>query len=155
MAEKQTTADVALLTRLIAQQLELSQEAQRQGQLREERLAALVERVLTRPPTAAAAAEAGAAAAADAGAAAAADAGAAAAAESGAAAAADAGAATAADAGAATAADPGAASAAEAGATAVAANDTGAVSGTAAAAPCRKRTKERSEYLEIDPPISI
>ena len=80
MAEKRTTADVALLTRLIAQQLELSQEAQRQGQLREERLAALVEHVLTRPPTSAAAAEAGAAAAAEAGAAAAAEAEAAAAA---------------------------------------------------------------------------
>ena len=80
MADKQTTADVALLTRLFTKRLELSQEAQRQGQLREERLAALVERVLTRPLTAAAAAEAGAATAADAGAATAAEAGAAAAA---------------------------------------------------------------------------
>ena len=70
MEDEGTTADVAFLTRLLAQQMELSQEAQRQGQLREERLAALVERVLTGPLPAAAAAATGAATAADAGAAA-------------------------------------------------------------------------------------
>ena len=129
MAEKQTTADVALLTRLFAQQLELSQEAQRQRQLREERLAALVERVLTRPPTAAAAAEAGAAAAAEAGTAAAAEAGAAGAAEAGAGAAVEAGAAAAAEAGA-----------------AAAANDTGAVSGTVTTAPTAAGTHPAASF---------
>ena len=53
MAEEEKTPDVELITRLLAQQAELAQEAQRQGQLREERLAALVERVLAGPPAAA------------------------------------------------------------------------------------------------------
>ena len=49
MAEEGKTADVTLLTRLLAQQMELAQEAQRQGQLREERMAAMMERMLTGP----------------------------------------------------------------------------------------------------------
>ena len=57
MAEEKT-ADLALLTRLLAQQMELAQESQRQGQLREERLAEMMERMWAGPPAVAGAAAA-------------------------------------------------------------------------------------------------
>ena len=56
MAEEAKTADLELLTRLLAEQMGLTQEAQRQGQLRAERLVAMMERMWTVPPAVAGAA---------------------------------------------------------------------------------------------------
>ena len=64
MAEKDKPVDLGALTKLLAQQLELAQEAQRQSQQREERMVAVMERIWAGPAAGAGAAAAAATAAA-------------------------------------------------------------------------------------------